>query len=140
MSTPSDILRLYSESYEREKRVSLSLKEYLEAARDDSSLYSSAAERMVKAIGEPTNLDTSNDPRLGRIFMNRTIKTYKAFDQFYGLEETIERIVGFFRHESLRLIIKYRVGALFFRAFVIYTSSAGKYNDSDRTVLDPSWF
>ncbi len=100
MSTPSDILRLYSESYEREKRVSLSLKEYLEAARDDSSLYSSAAERMVKAIGEPTNLDTSNDPRLGRIFMNRTIKTYKAFDQFYGLEETIERIVGFFRHAA----------------------------------------
>ncbi len=100
VSTPSDILRLYSESYEREKRVSLSLKEYLEAARDDSSLYSSAAERMVKAIGEPTNLDTSNDPRLGRIFMNRTIKTYKAFDRFYGLEETIERIVGFFRHAA----------------------------------------
>jgi serine protein kinase len=100
MSTPSDILRLYSESYEREKQVSLSLKEYLEAARDDSSLYSSAAERMVKAIGEPTNLDTSNDPRLGRIFMNRTIKTYKAFDRFYGLEETIERIVGFFRHAA----------------------------------------
>lgn len=100
MSTPSDILRLYSETYEREKRVTLSLKEFLEAARDDASLYCSAAERMVKAIGEPTHVDTSEDPRLGRIFMNRTIKTYKAFDQFYGLEETIERIVGFFRHAA----------------------------------------
>ena len=75
MSRQSDILRLYSETYEREKRVSLTLKEYLEAARDDPSLYSSAAERMVKAIGEPTTVDTSSDPRLGRIFMNRTIKT-----------------------------------------------------------------
>lgn len=100
MSTSSDILRLYSENYESEKRVTLSLKEYLEAAQNDASLYSSAAERMVQAIGDPTHVDTSNDPRLGRIFMNRTIKTYSTFDEFYGLEETIERIVGFFRHAA----------------------------------------
>ncbi len=39
-------------------------------------------------------------PRLGRIFMNRTIKVYPAFKDFYGLEETIERIVGYFRHAA----------------------------------------
>ena len=39
-------------------------------------------------------VDTSQDPRLGRIFINRTIKVYPAFDDFYGMEETIERIVG----------------------------------------------
>src|SRR4029079_11713681 len=38
--------------------------------------------------------------RLGRIFMNRTLKVYSAFKDFYGLEETIERIVGFFRHAA----------------------------------------
>ena len=32
--------------------------------------------------------------------MNRTIKIYPAFDDFYGMEETIERIVGFFRHAA----------------------------------------
>ena len=32
--------------------------------------------------------------------MNRTIKVYPAFKDFYGLEETIERIVGFFRHAA----------------------------------------
>src|SRR6056297_809974 len=96
----SKILRLYSEAYEREKRVSYSLKDYLEAARDDPSLYASVAERMVKAIGEPKQVDTATDPRLGRIFMNRTIKTYAVFDEFYGLEETIERIVGYFRHAA----------------------------------------
>src|SRR4051795_4330394 len=45
-------------------------------------------------------VDTSQDPRLGRIFMNRTIKIYPAFEDFYGMEETIERIVGFFRHAA----------------------------------------
>src|SRR5690606_22867317 len=52
------------------------------------------------AIGEPTLVDTSKDPRLGRIFLNRTIKIYPTFKDFYGLEETIERIVGFFRHAA----------------------------------------
>ena len=35
-------------------------------------------------------------PASGPIFMNRTIKVYPAFNDFYGMEETIERIVGFF--------------------------------------------
>ncbi|MDA8746571.1 hypothetical protein N9N28_18275, partial [Rubripirellula amarantea] len=78
----------------------MSLPEYLEAARSDSTLYSTAAERMVAAIGEPIRVDTSKDSRLGRIFLNRTITTYPAFRDFYGLEETIERIVGFFRHAA----------------------------------------
>ena len=45
-------------------------------------------------------VNTADDPRLGRIFMNRTIKVYPAFKDFYGLEETIERIVGYFRHAA----------------------------------------
>jgi serine protein kinase len=96
----SDILKLYSEVYEQDKHVSFSLKEYLQAASKDPNLYASTSERMVQAIGEPEFIDTSRDPRLGRIFMNRTIKTFKAFQDFYGLEETIERIVGFFRHAA----------------------------------------
>ena len=62
--------------------------------------YASAAERMLAAIGEPEIVDTSHDPRLGRIFMNRTIRVYPTFADFYGMEETIERIVGYFRHAA----------------------------------------
>ena len=32
--------------------------------------------------------------------MNRTIKVYPTFKEFYGLEETIERIVSYFRHAA----------------------------------------
>ena len=45
-------------------------------------------------------MDTAKDARLGRIFMNRTIRVYPAFSEFYGMEETIERIVSFFRHAA----------------------------------------
>ena len=32
--------------------------------------------------------------------MNRTIKIYPAFAEFFGMEDTIERIVNFFRHAA----------------------------------------
>jgi len=52
----------------------------------------------LSAIGEPVMVDTSQDSRLGRIFMNRTIKVYTPNSRIssFGMEETIERIVGFF--------------------------------------------
>src|SRR5438045_8017025 len=91
---------LYSRIYENRREVELSLEDYLRACSDDPSYYAGAAERLLKAIGEPIMVDTSQDPRLGRIFSNRTIKVYPAFEDFYGMEETIERIVGFFRHAA----------------------------------------
>src|SRR5215211_1252421 len=63
-------------------------------------MYASAAERLLAAIGPPQLIDTARDERLGRIFMNRTIRTYLAFSEFYGMEETVERIVSFFRHAA----------------------------------------
>src|ERR1051326_5790021 len=94
------IFGLYSRHYENRREVEYSLEDYLRACSDDASFYTGAAERLLKAIGEPLMVDTSQDPRLGRIFMNRTIKVYPAFEDFYGMEETIERIVGFFRHAA----------------------------------------
>ena len=60
----------------------MSLMEYLELCGSDPMAFASAAERMVAAIGEPEIVDTSRDPRLGRIFINRTIKVYPAFHDF----------------------------------------------------------
>jgi len=98
---PSDeIFDLYAESYGRIRENELELREFLEACREDPTMYASASERMLTAIGEPELVDTSTDERLGRIFMNRTIKVYPSFKEFYGLEETIERIVSYFRHAA----------------------------------------
>ena len=100
MRLDDGIFGLYARLYENRREVEYSLEDYLRACSDDASFYAGPAERLLKAIGEPTMLDSSQDSRLGRVFMNRTLKVYPAFEDFYGMEETIERIVGFFRHAA----------------------------------------
>ena len=104
-----DVFDLFTENYAKVKQEAMSLRDYLLAARDDPMLYASPAERMVKAIGEPEMIDTSKDPKLSRIFFNRTIRRYKAFEGFYGMEDTIERIVSYFRHSAQGLEEKRQV-------------------------------
>ena len=89
-----------SDVYNRSEQEEMSLQDYLLGCRDDAMMYATAGERMIKAIGEPKLIDTSADSRLGRIFLNRTIKRYPAFHDFYGMEDTIERIVGYFRYAA----------------------------------------
>ena len=94
------IFGLYSRCTKTGARSSTRWKTICAPAPTTPSFYAGAAERLLRAIGEPVMVDTSQDPRLGRIFMNRTIKIYPAFADFYGMEDTIERIVGFFRHAA----------------------------------------
>ncbi|PWC39288.1 PrkA family serine protein kinase [Azospirillum sp. TSO35-2] len=100
MFPADELFTRYTQNYETRRETEMSLMDYLQLCRDDPMSYASAAERILAAIGEPEVVDTARDPRLGRIFMNRTIKVYPAFSEFYGMEETIERIVGFFRHAA----------------------------------------
>jgi serine protein kinase len=95
-----DVFSGYAREYDRRRDAEMSLQEYLEGCRRDATMFASAPERILAAIGEPELVDTAKDPRLGRIFLNRTIRRYPAFAEFYGMEETIERIVGFFRHAA----------------------------------------
>ncbi len=95
-----DIFAGFTQAYESRRAAEMGLEEYLEACRGDPMLYASAAERILAAIGEAEIVDTAKDPRLGRVFMNRTIRVYPAFSDFYGMEETVERLVSFFRHAA----------------------------------------
>ncbi|MFC7395795.1 PrkA family serine protein kinase [Chelatococcus sp. GCM10030263] len=100
MLPSDDLFTSYTRAFEARRQTEMSLADYLKGCRSDPMLYASAPERLLAAIGEPEIIDTSRDPRLGRIFMNRSIRTYKSFVEFYGMEETIERIVSFFRHAA----------------------------------------
>ena len=100
MQTVDDIFTAYAKTFEAQREAEMSLAEYLDACKKDPLVYSTATERLLAAIGEAEMVDTSKDPRMGRIFMNRTIRVYPAFSEFYGMEETIERIVGFLRHAA----------------------------------------
>src|SRR6266511_4412607 len=94
------LFNAFARSFEARSQTDMSMAEYLESCRSDPMRYANAAERLLAAIGEPQMIDTAKDSRLGRIFLNRTMRAYPAFAGFYGMEETIERIVGFFRHAA----------------------------------------
>src|SRR3984885_4974476 len=100
MISQDNLFGLFAKLYDSQKETEMSLEDYLKCCAREPMAYASAAERMLSAIGEAEILDTSHDPRLGRIFMNRTIRVYPAFADFYGMEETTERIVGYFRHAA----------------------------------------
>ena len=112
----TNILTKYKKEHEKSKTVKMSLEDFLVLCKKDPSAYASAAERMLKAIGEPRKVDTSKDPKLGAIFTNRIIRVYDSFADFYGLEDVIEQIVSYFRHSAQGLEesrqILYLVGAV----------------------------
>ena len=90
----------FQERYRDTQEEVMSLQDYLELCKQDPTVYASAAERMLMAIGEPEIIDTSRDLRLSRIFSNKVIKRYPAFSEFYGMEDAVENIVSYFRHAA----------------------------------------
>ncbi|SFC93856.1 PrkA family serine protein kinase [Pseudoalteromonas denitrificans] len=90
----------YQARYEAAKEEEYTISEFLEICRNDKSAYASASERLLLAIGDPEMVDTSQDPTLSRIFSNRVIARYPAFNEFYGMEEAIEQIVSYLKHAA----------------------------------------
>ena len=90
----------YLHRYAATIQEELSLIEYLDLCRKEPAAYATPAERMLHAIGEPAMIDTRQDPRLSRLFSNKVLRIYPAFKDFYGMEETVERIVAFFKHAA----------------------------------------
>src|SRR5947207_14390388 len=94
------LFNAFVRSFESRSEIDMPMAEYLEPCRGDPMRYANAAERLLAAIGEPQMIDKAKDARLGRIFLNRTMRAYPAFDGFYGVGETMERIAGFFRRAA----------------------------------------
>lgn len=94
------ILNQYKDRYASNQEEEYSLQEYLDLCKADSNAYATASERLLAAIGEPEIIDTTNIPRLSRIFSNKVIKRYKVFEDFYGMEDAIENIVSYFCHAA----------------------------------------
>ena len=103
------IFSRYKERFDDSQEETLSIQEYLELCKTSPDVYASAAERMLKAIGEPEYFDTRTDPRYSRLFSNRIIKRYPAFKDFHGMEDTIEKIVSYFKHAAQGLEEKKQV-------------------------------
>jgi serine protein kinase len=152
-----NIVEGFKSQYAREQESELSLEEYLSLAKRDPMAYASPAERMLAAIGEPEIVDTRNDPRLSRLFSNRTIRRYPAFQEFYGMEDVIGQIVAFFKHAAQgleeRKQILYLLGPVgggkssiaerlkaLMEAYPIYALKGSPVNESPLGLFHPERF
>lgn len=95
-----DAISNFASRYARSREEEMSIDEYLAECKRDPMTYATAAQRMLAAIGDPETVDTRNDPRMSRLFANKVIKRYPAFAEFYGMEDSIEQVVSFFRHAA----------------------------------------
>src|SRR5678809_623864 len=95
-----DRISNFAARFERSREEELSIEDYLAECKRNPLAYATAAERMLKAIGEPLMVDTRNDVRLSRLFANKVIKIYPAFAEFYGMEDAIEQVVSYFKHAA----------------------------------------
>ncbi len=93
-----DVISHFAARYERTREEELSLEDYLAECKRNPLAYATAVERTLKAIGEPTTIDTRNDLCLSRLFANKVIKGYPAFAEFYGMKDAIEQVLSNFRH------------------------------------------
>ena len=79
------IFEKYLENHVKNQTEFLTFEEYLKLCKKDPLTYASPAERMITAIGKPEFIDTSKESRLSRIFLNKTLKVYPSFKDFYGM-------------------------------------------------------
>jgi len=100
LDTTSALFSDFKQSYEDSVAITMSLSDYLNKCKEDPLAYALPAERMLKAIGEPTLIETKSDARLLRLFGNRSISYYEPFADFYGMEGVIQDIVSYYRHAA----------------------------------------
>lgn len=98
-----ELKTLFQDQFNSRNKEEMSLLEFLTRCKTDSTCYATAAERMLKAIGPAKIVNTTENPRLSRIFSNRKIKIYQTFADFFGMEDTIENIVSHFKHAAQNL-------------------------------------
>ncbi|MGK7394925.1 MAG: hypothetical protein ACNS62_10145 [Candidatus Cyclobacteriaceae bacterium M3_2C_046] len=94
----------YNQQYQTTQET-ISFMEFLDLVKKDKSLAKLAHKRIYDVIMDAgfTILNTEKDLRLKRIFGNRKIKSYNFFkDEFFGIEEQLQKIVRYFHSASLK--------------------------------------
>ena len=79
--------------------------EYLEILKEQSELARLSHAKLFDMIKDAgiAEIDTEEDPKLGRLFKNVKLRRFDFFaDQFYGMERTLSEVVRYFHSASLK--------------------------------------
>ncbi len=78
--------------------------DYLEKVKENPEIVQLAHQRLYQLITAPgvEVIKTEENPKLRRIYGNDILKKYQFFDDFYGIDRTLMKIVRFFHAASMR--------------------------------------
>jgi serine protein kinase len=78
--------------------------DYLEMVKENPEIVQLAHGRLYHLITKPGTevIRTEENPRLRRIYGNDILKKYKFFEEFYGIDRTLMKIVRFFHAASMK--------------------------------------
>lgn len=99
-STSADLVAAFQSDFARSLDEEMGLEDFLRYCRTDRMACASAHECVLEAIGKPRLVNTADDPRLSRIFQNRSIQVWDAFTEFHGMEETLMQLYAYFLHAA----------------------------------------
>ena len=100
MSAPSTLFSDFKDAFVRAQDEEMGLDDFLRYCKTDRMAFASAHECVLEAIGKPKLVNTAEDPRLSRIFQNRSIQSWDTFSEFYGMEETLMSLYAYFLHAA----------------------------------------
>ncbi len=96
-----DVISHFAARFERSTEEELSLEEYLAECKRNPLAYATAAERMLKAIGEPQMMDTRNDSRLSRhLRRTRSSRSTPPSPSSTAWRTRSSRSSSYFRHAA----------------------------------------
>ena len=95
-----DVFSLQSEVYERTKVEEIALQDYLLACRDDPGMRAARGGENDRRDRRARTGRYQPRPEAQPDISEPNDQALPAFADLYGMDETIERIVGFFRHAS----------------------------------------
>lgn len=85
-----DIYSSFVSWFDKIREEELLFEEYLNFCKNDLVVYVLVVEWMLMVIGELEKVDIWEDLCFLCIFVNKVIKVYFVFKEFYGVEEVIE--------------------------------------------------
>lgn len=78
--------------------------QYLELVKEDSSIPALAHKRLYEMLIKSgvSEINLEEDPRLKRIYKGEKFRKFNFFDEFYGMDKTLNQIVRYFHSGSLK--------------------------------------
>jgi serine protein kinase len=102
----NDFQKIIQDDRDTRKKTSWkgTMLEYLELVKENPTIPSLAHKRLYEMLVKSGvhEINVEEDPRLKRIYKGEKLRKFNFFDEFYGMDKTLNQIVRYFHSASLK--------------------------------------